>query len=102
VDEEANAIEEIRHRRFLKAMALKESIHLTDEERHELAQLLIGVDKDDGGSWKDLDPKQLHDLITMMEGHIYISYLELQRGTTPDGKWIAGTVSQRLDSTPEE
>jgi hypothetical protein len=41
---------------------------LTKEERYELAQLLPGVDKDDGGSWKDLNPKQLHDLITMMEG----------------------------------
>jgi hypothetical protein len=74
-NEEENAIEEIRQRRFKKAMALKEDLGLTKEERHELAQLLPGVDKDDGGSWKDLNPKQLHDLITMMEGYVYITHL---------------------------
>jgi len=72
---EENAIEEIRERRFKKAMALKEELGLTKEERHELAQLLPGVDKDDGGSWKDLNPKQLHDLITMMEGWVYITHI---------------------------
>ena len=72
---EENAIEEIRQRRFNKAMALKEELGLTKEERYELAQLLPGVDKDDGGSWKDLNPKQLHDLITMMEGWIFISHI---------------------------
>ena len=72
---EENAIEEIRERRFKKAMALKEELGLTKEERHELAQLLPGVDKDDGGSWKDLNPKQLHDLITMMEGFVYLTHI---------------------------
>jgi len=72
---EADAIEEIRQRRFKKAMALKEELGLTKEERHELAQLLPGVDKDDGGSWKDLNPKQLHDLITMMEGFVYLTHI---------------------------
>lgn len=76
-EEEVDAIEETRRRRYRKAMVLKEELGLTDDERHELAQLLPGVDKDDGGSWKDLNPKQLHDLITMMEGFIYISYMRL-------------------------
>lgn len=77
---EENAIEEIRQRRYRKAMVLKEELGLTDEERYELAQLLPGVDKDDGGSWKDLNPKQLHDLITMMEGWIVIQHIFIQRG----------------------
>jgi hypothetical protein len=76
---EEDAIEEVRQRRFLKAMSMKEQIHLTDDERYELAQMIMGVDKDDGGSWKDLNPKQLHDLITMMEGYAFISYLISQR-----------------------
>lgn len=77
--DEVDAIEEVRQRRFHKAMALKEQLGLTDDERHELAQLLPGVDKDDGGSWKNLPPKQLHELITMMEGYAFISYLMSQR-----------------------
>ena len=78
-EEEHDAIEEARLRRYRKAMALKDELGLTDDERHELAQLLPGVDKDDGGSWKDLNPKQLHDLITMMEGFAFITYLRMQR-----------------------
>jgi len=66
-------------RRYRKAMALKEQLHLTTEERHELALMLPRVDKDDGGSWKELDSDQLHDLITMMEGYIWISYMMMQR-----------------------
>lgn len=77
-------IEEVRHRRFLKAMALKDAIGLTDDERHELAQMVMGVDKDDGGSWKELNPKQLHDLITMMEGYAYLTHLFSQRLDTDD------------------
>jgi hypothetical protein len=63
--------------RWRKAMKLKEELGLTDEMRYELAQLIPGVDKDDGGSWKDLDERQLHDLITMMEGYAYITYLKM-------------------------
>lgn len=66
---------ELKHY-YKKAMKIKEDLGLTDEQRYELAQLIIGVDKDDGGSWKALDKRQLHDLITMMEGFIYISYLK--------------------------
>jgi len=60
-------------------MALKEQLGFTTEERHELALMLPRVDKDDGGSWKELDEDQLHDLITMMEGYIWITYMMMQR-----------------------
>lgn len=73
---EADIIEQKRQNRLRKAFATATDIGLTKDQRHDLAQLLIGVDKDDGGSWKDLDPKQLHDLITMMEGYIMITYLK--------------------------
>jgi hypothetical protein len=72
-------IEETRHRRFLKAMALKSEIGLSDDERHSLAQMIPGVDKDDGGSWKELNPKQLSILINMLEGYLLISELLQQR-----------------------
>ena len=78
-DAELDIIEEARVLRFHKAMALKDDLHLTTEERHSLAQMLPGVDKDYGGSWKELNPKQLHDLITMMEGFIWISHLFAER-----------------------
>lgn len=68
-----------RSRRYRKAMALKEQLGFTTEERHELALMLPRVDKDDGGSWKELDEDQLHDLITMMEGYIWITYMMMQR-----------------------
>lgn len=72
---EEDLIEEKRMTRLRKAFSLATDLHLTKAQRYELAQMLVGVDKDDGGSWKDLNPKQLHDLITMMEGFIYLSYL---------------------------
>jgi hypothetical protein len=68
-----------RTNRYRKAMALKEELGLTDDERHELAQMLPRVDKDDGGSWKELDSDQLHDLITMMEGYIFITHMLMER-----------------------
>ena len=68
-----------RMNRYRKAMALKDQLGLTNEERYELALMLPRVDKDDGGSWKELDEDQLHDLITMMEGYIWISYMLMQR-----------------------
>lgn len=77
--DETDAIEETRLRRFKKAMALKESLGLTTAERHSLAQLINGVDKDYGGSWRELNPKQLHDLITMLEGYAFINYLLSER-----------------------
>lgn len=68
-----------RTNRYRKAMAMKDQLGLTKEERYELALMLPRVDKDDGGSWKELDSDQLHDLITMMEGYIWISYMMMQR-----------------------
>lgn len=73
------AVKDARANRYRKAMALKEQLGLSDDERYELARMLPRVDKDDGGSWKDLDGDQLHDLITMMEGYIWISYMMMQR-----------------------
>lgn len=70
---------DVRSNRYRKAMVLKEELGMTNEERHELALMLPRVDKDDGGSWKELDEDQLHDLITMMEGYIWISYMMMQR-----------------------
>lgn len=66
-------------RRFRKAMALAEELGFSKEERYELAQMLPNVDKDYGGSWKELDHDQLHDLITMMEGYVWITYMMMQR-----------------------
>jgi hypothetical protein len=37
--------------------------------------MLPQVDKDNGGSWKALNPMQLHDLITMMEGWVFINHM---------------------------
>ena len=68
-----------RERRYRKAMALKEDLGLTKEERYSLAQMIPGVDKDYGGSWKELDTDQLHDLITMMEGYIWITHMMMER-----------------------
>lgn len=68
-------VEQKRQTRLRKAFATATDLGLTKSERHELAQMLSSVDKDDGGSWKDLNPVQLHDLITMMEGHILIKHL---------------------------
>ena len=65
--------------RYRKAMALKESLRLSQEERYSLAQMLPSVDKDYGGSWRELNEEQLHDLITMMEGYVWISYMMMQR-----------------------
>lgn len=70
---------DVRSNRYRKAMVLKEELSLSNDERHELALMLPRVDKDDGGSWKELDEDQLHDLITMMEGYIWISYMMMQR-----------------------
>jgi hypothetical protein len=68
-----------RTNRYRKAMVLKEQLGLTDEERYSLAQMLPRVDREDGGSWKELDSDQLHDLITMMEGYIWIAHMLMER-----------------------
>lgn len=73
------ASKDARSNRYYKAMALKEQLGLTDDERHSLAQMLPRVDREDGGSWKELDSDQLHDLITMMEGYIWITHMMMER-----------------------
>lgn len=68
--------EERRSKRFRKAMALNDDhFQFTKEERYELARMLVGVDTETGGSWKELNSKQLHDLITMMEGYAFINWI---------------------------
>jgi len=71
----ADVIEEKRQVRLRKAFSMATDIGLDDNDRHELAQMLPQVDKDNGGSWKDLNPMQLHDLITMMEGWVFINHM---------------------------
>ena len=66
--------------RLKKAFAMADAIGMDDTERHELAQMIVGVDKDDGGSWKALTPTQFHDLITMLEGFLYCTEIISQRG----------------------
>lgn len=58
--------------------ALADEIGMTSEERHELAEFVFGVD---GGSWVELDSKQLHDLATMLEGVIFVTFLRSARGS---------------------
>ena len=65
-------------RQYHKAMALKEHLQLDDDERYELAMLLPSVEDDFDGSWRSLDSDQLHDLITMMEGYVFINFLYSQ------------------------
>ena len=84
IEHDEDHVEEIRQRRFLKAMSLKDMLGLTDEERHELAQMIPGVDKDDGGSWKDLNPKQLGILLNFMEGFLFVTEILSQRVDSPE------------------
>ncbi len=72
--------EQVWQRRYRKAMALKDELGLNDDERHELAEFIPGTES---GSWRELTAKQLHDLITMMEGFLLVSYLFSQRVDTP-------------------
>jgi hypothetical protein len=71
---------------FRKAMAIAEEIHMTQEERYELALLVPSVDKDGTGSWKNLSAKELETVLTMLEGFVYIEALlslrPLQEGET--------------------
>lgn len=66
-------------KKFRRAWAMAEELGMTDKERYSLAQMLPGVDKDSGGSWKPLNDKQLHDLLTMMDGYVWLTHLFSQR-----------------------
>ncbi len=65
--------------RAKKAHVLADEIGLSADERHELARMLPSIDSDTGGSWKDLDEKQYHDMLTMMEGFLLLTYQMMQR-----------------------
>lgn len=65
--------EEQKHRRYLlKAFALADHVGLTKSERRELAAM-IGFSE--SGSWKELDMKQLHDIMTMLEGFAFVTFI---------------------------
>jgi hypothetical protein len=65
--------EEQKHGRYLrKAFALADHVGLTKSERHELASL-IGFST--SGSWKELSIQQLHDLMTMLEGFAFVTFI---------------------------
>ena len=66
-------------RKFRRAMAMAEELEMPDHERYSLAQMIPGVDKDNGGSWKVLNDKQLHDLLCMLDGFVWITHLMAQR-----------------------
>lgn len=68
--------DEKRQKMFRLAMALKDEIGLTDEERHELALMIPGVQD---GSWKNLDTREMHILLNYLEGFQHILYLLAQR-----------------------
>ncbi len=70
--------EATKGRKFRRAMAVAEELGMTDEMRYSLAQMIPGVDKEDGGSWKVLTDKQLHDLLTMLDGYIWLTHLFAQ------------------------
>ncbi len=65
--------------RAKKAHTMAKELGLTSEERYELARMLPGVDKDLGGSWKDLSEEQYHDLLTMLDGFIWLNFIFAQR-----------------------
>ena len=68
-------------KRFKKAMAYAKSpgVKLTKESRYDLARMVPGVDSDGSGSWKDLSTSQLDDLINMLEGFVFITYLRMEQ-----------------------
>jgi len=74
-EEEQKAYDATLQRRFKKAMALKDDLNLSREERYQLARWLPGVPEEFSGSWKELSSQELHDLIVMMEGFLYLTYI---------------------------
>jgi len=58
-----------------RAHAWARSLGLTDEERYELARVLPTIEEHHNGSWKNLDEQQYHDLLTMMEGYVFLTHL---------------------------
>lgn len=71
-------------RQFRKAMSLADSCGLADDDRYELARLLRGVPDNFDGSWRKLNEEQLHDLLSMLEGYLYINWIVQKKLDTPD------------------
>lgn len=63
-----------------KARTMAYEMGLTREERTQLTMWLPGIPADHDGSWKGLTEEQYHDLLTMMEGFLFVSHLFAQRG----------------------
>lgn len=61
---------------FRKAMSYAEQLGMPDDMRYELSAMLPGMSADADTSWKALNEKQLHDLLCMLEGFIYITFLK--------------------------
>lgn len=74
--------EEARQKRLRMAFSLANSLHFDDDDRHDLARMVVGVDRDGDGSWRPLTMSQLHDLITMMEGYLWIAHMKGQRNSS--------------------
>jgi hypothetical protein len=68
--------------RIKRAHVYAMELGLTDEQRYALARMLPGVDPDGPGSWKNLTSEQEHDLLTMIEGGIYLIAMRIQEGWT--------------------
>ena len=68
--------------RFKRAMTIAKEIGLTNDQRHQLAQMIPTTDQYFDGSWKQLDEAQLSDLIWMLDGFIYIRHLASLRPPT--------------------
>lgn len=73
-------------KRLEKAMyyAKGSPLHMDREERLELARMVPGVSTE-LDTWKDLTRSQLDDLINMLEGWIFISFMLEQR----DVEWAS-------------
>lgn len=64
--------------RIKRAHVYAMELGLKDEQRYAIARMIPGIDSDTGGSWKNLTPEQEHDLLTMIEGFIFITALRNQ------------------------
>lgn len=71
--------DETWEKRFRKAMAVKDDLKLSKDERYQLARWLPTVDDSFDGSWKELTSQELHDIITMMEGFLLINHMFTNR-----------------------
>lgn len=61
---------------FKRAMMYADQLGLTDEMRYDLAGMIPTFKDGDDTSWKSLNEKQLHDLLCMLDGYVYITFLK--------------------------